>query len=71
MKTAAKLDAQQIENMEMKITFCMKVSEWRDMMRKETWMLREFSSHIAAVLGHITRSTEMTFDCPPKSDAAD
>jgi hypothetical protein len=66
MRAVAKIDAKQIEEMELDITFRMRVCEWRSLMRAQegTWPSCSVSRQIAAVLGHITKSTEKTFTDP-------
>lgn len=69
MQAVAKIDRTQIEEMELSITFRMKVREWRSIMGQQAVV---FPSHVLGlrierVLKHIDNSTEMAFyDPPPK-----
>lgn len=67
MRAQAKIDARQIDEMKLDITFRMKVSEWRDLMRQQPsagWPASYLGRQISSVLGHITKSTEVTFTEP-------
>ena len=66
MRAVAKIDQQQIENMELDITFRMKVSEWREVMRNQptNWAGSELGMKISEVLGHVSKSTAITLTAP-------
>lgn len=66
MKSAATINGPQIEAMDLTIQFTMSVSEWRKLMREQThvWPSSDLGQHIANVLGHITKATEMRFSDP-------
>lgn len=70
MRATAKIDGKQLDKMSLDITFRLTVEEWRDLMRQmgPSWPSSRIGSHIASVLGHVTRSTEMTF-CEPKHES--
>lgn len=65
MRTFAKIDAGQIEEMDLAITFRMSVKEWRSLMRAmpREWPSWKVSEQISSVLGHIARSTDAQFEC--------
>lgn len=70
MRAIAKIDDKQIAEMELDITFRMKVSEWRELMRQTgtAWPSWQIGRQISGVLGHVARSTEVTFT-EPKHEA--
>lgn len=65
-RAVAKIDDKQVADMDLDITFRFKVSEWHEIMRKMPvdWPNYEMSRYISAVLGHVTRATDMTFTEP-------
>ena len=69
-RAVAKIDDEQIANMDLDITIRMKVSEWRTLVRQmdTKWPSWEIGRYISSVLGHVTRSTEVTFT-EPKHEA--
>jgi hypothetical protein len=71
-RAVAKIDRNQVENMDLDITFRMTVSEWQELMRQmgDKWPSWQIGRHISSVLGHVTKSTEMTFT-DPKHEADD
>lgn len=60
MRTVAKIDGEQIAKMNFTISVTMTVDEWRGIMRGE-WPTNTLKQYIAGCLGHVSRSTEMTF----------
>ena len=72
MRSTARIDSKQIDKMDLDITIRMTVEEWRTLMRQMPgqWPSSRIGSHIASVLGHVTRSTEMTF-CEPRHEDDD
>lgn len=68
MKTSARIDRQQIDDMDLDITIRMKVSEWREVMRDSGPAPGLLRHYISSVLGHLTRATEMTFVEPKHED---
>lgn len=66
MRATARISRKQIDDLELDITVRMKVSEWHDIMRKmpSEWPCTRLGQHISAVLGHVTKSTEVTFTDP-------
>lgn len=67
MRAVAQIDDKQVADMDLDITFRMKVSEWRELMRQVptgTWPSSDLGRHVSAVLGHVTRSTAATFTSP-------
>jgi hypothetical protein len=66
MRATAQIDDLQIDEMELDITFRMKVSEWRALMRQQDvrWPASGLGMRIASVLGHLTTSTNMIFTEP-------
>jgi predicted DNA-binding ribbon-helix-helix protein len=67
MRAIAKIDDRQVSDMNLDITFRMTVAEWRELMRETPsgWTpAAKMGRHISSVLGHITKSTEMTFTDP-------
>lgn len=67
MRAVAQIDDAHIEKMPLDITFRMTVGEWRALMRQMpslAWPATDLGRHISAVLGHITKSTAMTFTDP-------
>lgn len=69
MRAVAKIDQKQIEEMDLDITFRMKVSEWREVMRNQptNWAGNHVGNKISEVLGHISNSTSVTFVTPKPS----
>ncbi len=63
IRATAKIDAGQIDRMDLDITFRMTVSEWRSIMRGESGIC-ELKMRIARVLGHVTRATEIPVTDP-------
>jgi hypothetical protein len=65
-RAIAKIDRKQVEAMDLEITFRMPVSEWQELMRQmgDKWPSWQIGRHISSVLGHVTKSTEMTFTDP-------
>lgn len=66
MRATAKIDRDQVEKMNLDITFRATVDEWRSLMRQmgSAWPASSFGRHISAVLGHVSRSTDVTFTDP-------
>lgn len=66
MRAVAQINDKQVEAMDLDITFRMTVGEWRALMRQtpNTWPASDLGRHIAAVLGHIEKSTAKTFTDP-------
>lgn len=66
-RAVARIDAKQVEDMDLDITFRMTVGEWRVLMRQmptATWPSTDIGRYISSVLGHVTKATEMTFTEP-------
>ena len=69
MKSTATIDAAQVEEMQLSVTFTMPVKEWRALMRKQPadWPAWDLARHIAEVLEHVTMATQMQFSDPKET----
>lgn len=62
MHLTAKINEHHVEQMPLTISITMSVADWRSTMRDKPPL--GFGSQIAAVLGHITRMSNMTIAAP-------
>jgi cell division protein FtsI/penicillin-binding protein 2 len=62
MKTVAKIDDGQIEQMELTISVTMTVEEWRNVMRdlSQKYPMGKLAQHIAGMLGHVSKMSSAT-----------
>ena len=63
VRAIAQIDKKQIDNMELEISFRMKVSDWRRLMGDQdaSWPSSDVARHIAGVLEHVNKATATTF----------
>lgn len=67
MRAVAKIDDRQISDMDLDITFRMKVSEWQALLKDmdiTKWPACDVMRHIRAVMDHVSKSTAKTFTDP-------